>query len=278
MDGAPTEIGVSQENIHIEKLFGQCFEASNFKDNARIPVGGSMLSNEMSKFVVGDCNNFTNFYSEVDDQLAKYNLGQLDEWLIKQNIPIEVNSFSTLNAFTTIFGKNYPREAIAAAEGRLGTYQREENPKLSDLFANNTIACAEIASLAQFYLQKKGVNSKYISGAVLWGGEKSWEFSEKHSFILIDQGDKHYIYDPTNPINAGDPATGSKFLLPRIYTVSTDFEKEIRANKQKFIQAISIYGSKGTVDYFGVNDERNVGKESFVPPLEPSVSLARDVF
>ena len=110
---------------------------------------------------------------------------------------------------------------------------------MSDIFGANTAECAEIAALAQGYLQQEGIPLSYFSGDVLWN--KDEESSEQHSFIVIRQGDKTYIYDPTNPVNA----TFGKF--PSIYTTEADFDEKMARGQKRFVTAKNLLSKRGAL-------------------------------
>ncbi len=239
----------------VEQLFGHCFEILKFDEGDRIPVGGeSIFSNEANIKVTGDFENFTQFLAETHEMAGKYDLPKLKEWLGSQGIEIDEKLFATLFAFTKKFEEKYP-DNPERAEARKKLYsEKDKEIKLSDIFTANTAECAEIAALAQGYLQQEGVPSTYFSGDVLW--DRDDEFSEEHSFVVIRQGDKVYIYDPTNPINT----TSGKF--PSIYTTEANFEEEMRKGRKKFVTAKNLLSKKEA--FYGVNDGTNVWAEKHI--------------
>jgi outer membrane lipoprotein-sorting protein len=125
---------------------------------------------------------------------------------------------------------------------------------LSDIFESNTAECAEIAALAQAYLQQESITSTYFSGDVLWN--KDTEFSEEHSFLIVRDGEKVYIYDPTNPTNT----TQGKF--PSIYTTQANFEEETRKDEKRFITTQNLISRREA--YYGVNNGSNIIAEEHI--------------
>jgi hypothetical protein len=125
---------------------------------------------------------------------------------------------------------------------------------LSDVFNNEAAECAEISALAQKYLQQENISSSYFSGFVLW--DKNHEFSEAHTFIIVRENQKFYIYDPTNPINTNL----GKF--PSIYTVDVNFDKEMAEGKKKFVTSNNILSKKEV--YYGVDDHSNIIPEKHI--------------
>lgn len=254
MDGDSKENAIVRPPIDIKRLYGQCFEATKIVDEALIPVGGT-LPGRNDIFVKADFENFKDFYDETHNRSNKYSLEGLKKWTTDNNIPLEPKLLATLMGFTEVFGERYPRSKIQ--EGRFRAYSGKRELTLSELFANNTIACAEIAALAQSYLQREGIASKYFSGDVLW--DKNHEFSESHTFIVIPQGERQIIYDPTNPTKTKE---GS--LFPSIYTTDANFDAEVSTKKRKLIETRNILFKNKVVAYFGANGGTNVAEESLV--------------
>lgn len=253
MDGDLKENSSIRPIVATEKLFGQCFEATKISNDALIPVGGgSIFSGETDIAVVGDFENFKDFYDEASKTAAGYNLMELSKWLSKQGVEIDPKLFAVLFAFTRVYEKRYPRNPEAQEE-RLKVYSRQKEVKLSELFDNGTVECAEISALAQSFLQEEGVKSSFFSGDVLWN--KGDEFSEKHSFIVIPQGEKHLLYDPRNPTST------TQGIFPSIYTAETNFGTAVRSNQKRFVESKNILNKK--LAYFGVNNGTNVTEQSF---------------
>lgn len=243
------------ENEKIKKLFGHCFEIAKFDEGDNIPVGGeSIFSSEANITVKGDFENFKQFLTETHELAGKYELAKLKEWLTSQGIEIGEKLFATLFAFTKKFEEQYP-DNPERSEARRKLYNEKGNAmKLSDIFGANSAECAEIAALAQVYLQQEGVPSTYFSGDALWNRDD--EFSEEHSFIVIRQGDKVYLYDPTNPVNT----TAGKF--PSIYTTEAKFDEEMSKPQKRFVTAKNLVSKKEA--FFGTNNGTNVWAEKDV--------------
>lgn len=253
----PREVNPARPSVAIEKLFGQCFEASEFEDGALIPVGGSSIfSNNPDIAVVGDFRNFTDFFQEANEAVSSYNLAQLEDWLKLQGIEIDAKLFAYLFAFTKTYERRYTTRGDLQTD-RQKTYVEagEKEINLSKLFAKRTVACAEIAALAKYFLQQAGIQAKFFSGDVLW--ESKHEFSDKHSFIVIPQANRIFIYDPTNPTNT---TQGS---FPSLYITDSNFEQLVRTNQKRFVSSANVI-SKRTV-YFGVNNGTNITQQAFLP-------------
>ncbi|MBI1927304.1 hypothetical protein HYR99_24070 [Candidatus Poribacteria bacterium] len=240
---------------NVKQLFGHCFEISKLEEGDRIPVGGeSIFSSEVNIKVTADFETFNEFFQEVHDLASQYDLPKLKEWLDSQGIEVDERLFASLFAFTKKFAQTYPDNPERAA-ARCTLYQeRGAEIKLSDIFHANSAECAEIAALAQRYLQQEGIPSAYFSGDVLWHKEE--EFSEAHSVIVIRQGGKVYIYDPANPTHT----TAGKF--PSLYTTEADFDAEVVKGQKGFVTAKNIVSQKEA--FYGVNDGTNIWAEKHI--------------
>jgi len=240
--GGQTEKNGGQEKV--KQLFGHCFEISKFDEGDRIPVGGkSIFSTETNTQINGDFENLKQFLGEAHELAGKYNLVMLNKWLNSQGIEIDEKLLSKLFAFTKKLEEKYPDNPEKAETRRKFYNEKGKEVKLSELFSTNTAECAEIAALAQVYLQQEGVPSTYFSGDVLW--DKYKEFSEKHSFIIIRQKDRVYIYDPANPTNT----TSGKF--PSIYTTEANFDEEMAKRHKRFVTAKNLLNNKEA--FYGTN-------------------------
>lgn len=235
----------------LKKHFAQCYEISYLSDGYSIPVGGSIFSDEQDVTLLADFGLFNDFFLETHELVGKYNLAELHNWLKEQDIEIDAPLFATLFGFTEILNKKYPINKHGEM-ARKKLYKETPSPvKLSDVFKEGCALCAEIAALAQAYLQQEHISSTYFSGDVLW--KKGCEFSQKHTYILIHRDAKTYIYDPANPIQA------NVGLLPRISKPTTDFDQEMVKRERKFVTAIDLISKKPA--YYGVNNGANVFAE-----------------
>lgn len=243
---------VAKKTERVRQLFGHCFEISRFDEGDRIPVGGeSVFSAGANIKVTGDFENFKQFLTEAHELAGTYNLPKLKEWLGTQDIEIDEKLFATLFAFTQKLEERYP-DNPERSEARKKLYSdRGKEIKLSEIFDANTAEYAEIASLAQRYLQQESISSTYFSGDVLW--DKGWEFSEEHSFIVIRQGDTVYIYDPTNP------TTTTAGTFPSIYTTEANFDKEVTKSQKRFIADKNLWSKKEA--FYGTNDGTDIWTE-----------------
>jgi hypothetical protein len=210
----------------VRQLFGPCLEILKFEEGDSIPVGSeSIFSSDMNIKVEADFKNFKNFLKETHDFANRHDLAKTRNFLDSYETEIDEKIFIKLYAFTKILEKRY-LDNIGNHENRMNLYNNKEDKQLtlSDVFNNEAAECAEISALAQKYLQQENISSSYFSGFVLW--DKNHEFSEAHTFIIVRENQKFYIYDPTNPINTNL----GKF--PSIYTVDVNFDKEMAEGKK----------------------------------------------
>jgi len=256
----PGEQTSSQENKaenigKIKHLFGHCFEISEIEDGDSIPVGGeSIFSTEANIKVIGDFGNFEQFFTETHELAEQYNLPKLKEWLGLEEVEVDEKLFATLFAFTKKFEEKYPDNPERAGARRRLYSEKGKETKLSDILNANAAECAEIAALAQGYLQQEGIPSTYFSGDMLW--DRDEEFSEAHSFIVIRQGDEVYIYDPANPTNT----TQGRF--PSIYTTEVGFDEEMTKGQKRFVTSTNVLGKKEI--FYGVNDGTDIYAEKHI--------------
>jgi hypothetical protein len=244
----------SPEIGKIKKLFGHCFEIQQINEGDPIPVGGDMFSNEVNIKIIGDFENLKQFTDDTHRLASKYNLPKLKEWLDSQGVKFDEKLFASLFAFTENFGKKYPDNQEKATTRHKLYNDIGEGIKLSDIFNTNNAECAEIAALAQKFLQQEGFDSTYFSGDVLW--DKCNEFSSEHSFIIIRKEGNVYIYDPANPTNT---STGK---FPSIYTTEVNFDEEMAKNKKRFVTAKNLL-TKDEV-FYGVNNGTNIWAEKHI--------------
>lgn len=255
-ESSAAEIGITQKDLevktdtnHVERLFGQSFEIKRLESGKPIPVGGSNLfTDELDREVIGDLDHFNQLFQEMHIDVAKQDTPQLKQWLVAQQLPIDSRIVAALTAFTKKLAERYPITPENAAT-RNNMYAADNRQvKLSDIFQNKSAECAEIAALAQYFLQNEGIGSSFFSGEVLWN--KDYEFGEKHSFVIIRDKDAQYIFDPANPTKAQDG------MYPSLYAVKANFDAEMRKGKKRFVTGTNILTKREA--YYGVGNGTNV--------------------
>lgn len=248
---------------NIKKLFGANFEINKVEENDSIPVGGkSIFSDKTDYVVIADFNNFENFFSEVNKTFSLNKLPELRRILDSKGIDMDEKLFATLYAFSKELEIKYLYNLDTEGEKRIELYRENKKTKLSDIFNSNHEKCAEIALLTQGYLQQKGFSSTYFSGHVISNKEIEDDDgtgldSEVHSFIIIRQENKTFIYDPTNPT-----PTPKGIYFPSIYSTEKNFDEEMAKGQKKFVTAKNIIDQK--LAFFGVSDFTLVSPDKHV--------------
>ncbi len=238
-----------------KKHFGHCFEISKFEEGDMIPVGGkSIFSQEANIKVRADFSEFSDTLKETHELANSYNVDKLHEWLRSNSFEIDAKLFATLFAFTKKLAEKYPDNPARAETRRKLYHEAGDAITLHDVFSAHSAECAEIAALAQVYLQQAGVPSTYFSGDVLWKRDR--EQSSEHSFIVIRQEDVTYIYDPANPVNT------TSGLFPSIATTKISFDTEVAKNKKVFVTATNLISKKEA--FYGTNNGTNVWAEAHI--------------
>jgi len=234
--------GEKKENI--KKFFGHCFEIQKIEEGDQVPVGGeNLLSDEVNLKVIANFESFKQIFLETRELANKQNLPKLKEYLDSQNMEIDEKLFANLYAFTKKLEEKYPDNPQKTEARRKMYGEKGKEIKLSDVFSSNSAECAEIAALSQGYLQQENVSSTYFSGEVLW--DRDGEYSEPHSFIIIRQKDKVYIYDPANPTST---TAGRN---PSIYTIEANFDKEMAKGQKRFVTAKNLLTKREA--FYGAN-------------------------
>ena len=252
------ELGITAEDMSvestaegIERLFGQSFEVRRLENGKPIPVGGSnRFTDVLDREVVGDFDHFEPLLQEMHADITTQDTPGLKQWLEAQQLPIDSKLLAILTAFTRKLTKRYPitPENVTARRDMYAESEKGKAVKLSDVFEGQSPECAEIAALAQYFLQDEGVKSSYFSGEVLW--DIGDEFGEKHSFIVIEDKDRQYIFDPANPTKTQGG------MYPSLYTVKADFDTEVRKGQKRYVAGTNILTRREA--FYGVGNGTNV--------------------
>lgn len=232
-----------------EKLFGQSLVIKRLEKGKPIPVGGSSIfTDNVDRKVAGDFDHFNDLFEEMHRSIEIYDSENLKKWLEAQRLPINPRLLAILTAFTRKLAEKYPVSPEHASIRKSIYAQTGREIKLSEVFENHGAECAEIAALAQYFLQDEGVNSSFFSGEVLWSKED--EFGEKHTFIVIEDRGRQYIFDPANPTKTQDG------IYPSLYMLKADFNAEARKGQKKFVAGTNILTKQEA--FYGVGNGTNV--------------------
>lgn len=236
----------------IVRYFGKSFEIPYIERDSYIPVGGtSQYTNETDIKVLVDSSRLEPLIQEMRDNASKYDRSKLKAWLQSGNIDIDENLFATLYAFTNVYTQRVGFNPDSAKRREL---YHNDSQRLSEVINRNAAECAEIAALAQLYLQEERIDSTYFSGEVL--GSKSWEFAEAHTFIPLKFNGREYIFDPANPHKASC-ADGTETLIPRIQKVE-NFRDKVGQGKKAYIETTSVLNQSQV--WYGVGNGTEVSE------------------
>jgi hypothetical protein len=243
---------VTAETSGIKKLFGGCFELAKLEEGKPIPIGaGDVFGKEINLSVEGDFSSFEAFFEEVESVAADLSSPEkrekLSGLLQGSGIRIDPETFSLFIAFDRVYDKHHPYDPDAN-QRRKDLYLDRTNLKLSDIVENDLAACSEIAALAKYFLQGKGIDSYVISGDILQN--KEFEHSSKHTYLVVSINNKDYIYDPANPLYF------PKGVLPSLYEPSVDFRNELRKGIKRFVTCSNLITNKEV--WYGVNNVTNI--------------------
>ena len=243
--------------MEIIRYFGKSFEIPHIEIDSYVPVGGTnQFSDEADLNVFVDGDGLESLVQEMQETASNYDKAKLKAWLESANIDVDAELFATLYAFTNIYNKHTGFKSDHAK--RKEFYLENELPKLSEIIKGQMAECAEIAALAQLYLQEERIDSAYFSGEVIW--KKKMEFAEAHSFIPLKFNDNKYIFDPANPYKVSG-TDGTEILMPRIQKVES-FREKISQEKKTYIETINVIDK--TSAWYGTGNGTNVCEKDFV--------------
>lgn len=252
--------------MKVEKLtVPGCYRATNIENNDKILIGGSNLfSRELNLAVTADIENFERLFKNVETN-AKHFADNKDwmESLHKAHPNLDLKLFVHVFAFDNIVRKMYPNMSANESQ-RTGFYDATGNKKLSQSFSYGVCQCAEIAILAQAYLQRAGFETTFFNGELLHSAED--EFGEAHSFLSVKTDKGNYFYDPANPSN------GDVGFAPRLSVIKAteaqkkQFEEIIHSTSKErhcaFLEAKDIFSKSSW--YYGFGDGCNIWPEFII--------------
>ena len=216
--------------MNFEKLNETNCRMSDIQNDDKILIGGS-FPGRLDLAVKADINQFKDFFEIVQKYTKNIQNNQsMQNWLKQNSSDFDIRIFSHLLAFDNVLRKIYPKLSDHI-EQRSNFYDTEGSKTLSQAVENGVCQCAEIAILAQAYLQKQDIQSQYFGGEMFRSLED--EFAEAHSFIMLKVLENDYIYDPVNSIFK------NSMYLPRISSIEATPEQ-----KKQFEKKIHIEGDK----------------------------------
>lgn len=231
-------------------LFESCFRIPRIDTDSNVPAITTDKS-EVKALVVADYDSFEEFLKIVREDSKVHDRGVVRKILDKNGATeVDEETFCLLLSFSRQFDQRYhfnPDEddSRRREESRKELYKREEI-SLSEIFSNDIEQCAEIAILAQGFLQQVGVNSSYIAGECVEELSEGENYSTGHSFIVVRDKERSYIFDPANTVRANGK------VYPAVYISDNDFDAETSQHRTRFIRGRNIID--GNTKYFGVGN------------------------
>ena len=236
-----------------KKHFGHGICLPEIKNGESVPVGGSIFSSEASTMLLCDIENISAMFSEIETQEKAIEKKDLSAWLQKAGIRIDIGLFAALFSFTKFYEESFGYNREKEFSQRRSEAYKNGDTTLSEILNLNCAECAELAVFSQAYLRHRGHDASYFGGDVLWRREQ--EFSEPHSFVVLQSGAQSLIFDPANPANT------NQGLFPGVYLFEQNFVEAMPSDSKRFIEGISVY-SPNKKAYYGVDDGTNVSTDT----------------
>lgn len=243
--------------MNFEKLYEASCRIDDIKNNDEILIGGS-YPGKLDLTVTADIDKFEDFFQIVEknaDNITKSEKTKL--WLNNMAPGFDMAIFAHMSAFDNVLRIKYPNLSSNLSK-RKSFYNPGQSKLLSQAVEEGVCMCAEISVLAQVYLQRQGLKTKYFGGELLRSDQD--EFGEPHSFIELKIEKEDYFYDPASPT----PSSG--IYIPKISSVEAtptqkkQFENKIHTENNRrncaFLAAKDII-TKSTW-YYGCGDGGNI--------------------
>jgi hypothetical protein len=239
--------------------YGQGGAIGVIPDGGLIPIGGSMLGEDMTEILLrADISAFDKMFDEVLAGTEAYEPSKMKEWMCKAGIITDtsdfpIDTFRHLYVFTGTLAKMYPvnldQQSTRESEYKHG----KKTLDLSYIMDHQLAACAEYAALAQAYLQKVCIASTWFSGDLLLSRDR--EFAAKHTFIILHLNQGDFIYDPARPVHS---TSGAAF--PRLVRMSGSFPEQMRlGNGRRFVAGYDLLLKQET--FYGLSRGGNIMPE-----------------
>ncbi|HRY30785.1 MAG TPA: hypothetical protein P5328_00075 [Candidatus Paceibacterota bacterium] len=238
-EAAPEEIRMLFRGVWADELFG----------GQELPVGGSLYSEQLTGRLQLDFESF-------EDELGNYTEEGMKDFFESNGNNDKyreyIESFnSDFDPYLHFVCYQIQNKIISLLEidqiKRTNALERtkmyvDNVPKLSEM--KGKTMCGERAALAQYLLQKIGVESAYVSGVSSF--DEAGEMEEGHSFIVLkDKDGQTFIFDVARPHEGNN--------VPSIFKTDEHFDYELLAGKEDLL----VGGTEvlvGQRAYFGVGD------------------------
>lgn len=180
--------------------------ADTLNDNDTLPVGGTLLNNEITKQLELDFKTLDVGLEQLNPEeiRAKFEQrkGDILKWLDDAKSDVDPFTFFVCVQIQQYIHRLLEIDAAHPTNPaeREAIYRQKTTPKLSELKGQS--ACAERAALAQYLFQKAGVKSAYMSGITTRDASRKMESPIDHSFLILENPkhpDRSYVYDVARP-------------------------------------------------------------------------------
>lgn len=227
--------------------------AETLKNNQNLPLGGSMFSDELTLKLQLDFNSF-------EDQLRSYTpenfravyekqKESVETWMKTANISFDSYVFFVCHQIqqkVAILLEVDKAEEETRASERMQMYIGKNTPRLSEM--KGVAACAERAALAQYLLQKVGIDSVYMSGVTMRDIHDEDEYPEQHSFVILEN----------IPNEKGrlifDIARSHSDNIPRIMRPGSAMDYDMLKDQEEMLIGATDIISQGGKLWFGVGE------------------------
>lgn len=187
--------------------------APHLSHGMKLPVGGSIFSDELTTFLELDLGYFDeklqNFsLQEVNKTFEKNKLSLID-WLNKVGTNVDPYLYYVSNVVQRKMQdllqvdssdlQNRSEEGVRRSQMRRDAYLRK-TPLLSEIVGFSE--CAEQSVLGQYLMQKLEMPSVYMSGIAMADARDIDESPENHSFIILEKDEQNSetaVFDISRP-------------------------------------------------------------------------------
>ncbi|HMP67682.1 MAG TPA: hypothetical protein PKA60_02960 [Candidatus Paceibacterota bacterium] len=224
--------------------------AEKLYSGQELPVGGSVFSETLDTRLLLDFENFDDelggFTEENINDFFENNRGKYEEYLASFDTDFDpylhFACFQVQQKVAKLLQINEIKKTNIIERMRM---YNERTPKLSEMIGKTM--CTERAILAQYILQKIGIESVYVGGVSTFSADG--EGMEDHSFLIIKgkaTPEQSFVFDVARPHDDSG--------VPSIYKTAENFDYDLLKDKESnfLVEANEILTDQKV--YFGVGD------------------------
>ena len=224
-----------------KELGGGHLISDKIENNEAFPVGGTFRGGRNNLYMIADFDSFDSLFDSIKKNAESLMKNEpVKSWYNGVKSDLDFSLFCHMMAFNNVVNKVYPD--IIDARKHQDIYDVKEAKKLSEAVEAKACACTEFSVLAQGYFQSQNIPTRYVAGEVIKNNDLD-DF-EAHSFIVLSDKDKKYIYDPVNMMRF---ANGS--ILPRISQVVDSEDKFYVETKNIFNKSKWFYSGGDKTEF-----------------------------